>query len=193
MSIRIRASSEPNISSASFLARWVLPTPVGPKNINTPIGWLGSCSPTRLRCIAFTIFSIALSWAITSFFSLPAMFLSLSPSDSATLCTGMPVIIATTSATSSAVTFSLSPALPSAQRRVCSANWSSSFCCWSRKLAASSKFWFCTACSFLSFISFIWSSSDVMSTGMSAWCRCILAPTSSRASIALSGKARSVM
>ena len=52
--------------SASFFARYVFPTPVGPRNMKAPMGWLGSLSPILLRWMAFTTFSIALSCATTS-------------------------------------------------------------------------------------------------------------------------------
>ena len=44
--------SSPNIHSASALARSVLPTPVGPTNMNEPIGLLGSLSPALALRIA---------------------------------------------------------------------------------------------------------------------------------------------
>ena len=42
MSILIEASSEPNMKSANFFASNVFPTPVGPKNMNVPIGLVGA-------------------------------------------------------------------------------------------------------------------------------------------------------
>ena len=109
ISTRINASELPNICSASFFAKYVLPTPVGPKNINAPIGWFFSFRPTLLRCIALTIFSIALSWATTTAFKSLAIFLSLALSASAIRCTGTPVIIDTTSVTSFSVISSRVP------------------------------------------------------------------------------------
>ena len=49
MSMRIIASWESNMNSASARASSVLPTPVGPRNRNVPIGRSGSCSPARER------------------------------------------------------------------------------------------------------------------------------------------------
>ena len=49
MSIRTIASAESNMNSASARASSVLPTPVGPRNRNVPIGRSGSCSPARER------------------------------------------------------------------------------------------------------------------------------------------------
>ncbi len=53
ISILIIASSSPNIASAKAFESSVFPTPVGPKNINEPIGFLGSLRPTLERLIAF--------------------------------------------------------------------------------------------------------------------------------------------
>ena len=49
MSMRIIASSESNMNSASARASSVLPTPVGPRNRKVPIGRSGSCRPARER------------------------------------------------------------------------------------------------------------------------------------------------
>jgi hypothetical protein len=49
MSILIKASSLSNKYLANTFANCVLPTPVGPKKINEPIGLLGSFNPARLR------------------------------------------------------------------------------------------------------------------------------------------------
>src|SRR5437588_95868 len=49
MSSRIIAASSSNRNSASALVSSVLPTPVGPRNMNEPIGRCGSCSPARAR------------------------------------------------------------------------------------------------------------------------------------------------
>src|SRR5207249_2595117 len=49
MSIRTMARSSSNRNSASARASSVLPTPVGPRNRNEPIGRLGSWSPARAR------------------------------------------------------------------------------------------------------------------------------------------------
>src|SRR5271155_1337613 len=45
MSMRIMASSVSNMNSAKALESSVLPTPVGPRNMNEPIGRCGSDSP----------------------------------------------------------------------------------------------------------------------------------------------------
>ena len=52
MSIRTTAFSSSKRNDASARASSVLPTPVGPRNMNDPIGRLGSDKPARLRRIA---------------------------------------------------------------------------------------------------------------------------------------------
>src|ERR1700754_4305309 len=52
MSMRIRACSSSNRNAASALVNSVLPTPVGPRNRNEPIGRFGDCSPARARRMA---------------------------------------------------------------------------------------------------------------------------------------------
>ena len=52
MSMRTMARSSSNRKSASVRASSVLPTPVGPRNRNEPIGRFGSESPARDRRIA---------------------------------------------------------------------------------------------------------------------------------------------
>ncbi len=53
MSRRTIACSSSNRNSATARASSVLPTPVGPRNRNEPIGRFGSLKPERLRRIAF--------------------------------------------------------------------------------------------------------------------------------------------
>ena len=52
ISKRIMADSSPKIASANERANSVLPTPVGPKNKNEPIGRFGSLSPALARRMA---------------------------------------------------------------------------------------------------------------------------------------------
>src|SRR5438445_98128 len=59
MSMRTIACSSSNRNSASVLASSVLPTPVGPRNRNEPIGRFGSESPDRLRRIALATADLA--------------------------------------------------------------------------------------------------------------------------------------
>src|SRR5271165_6242225 len=49
MSIRTIAVSSSNRNEASALVSSVLPTPVGPRNMNEPIGRFGSWRPARAR------------------------------------------------------------------------------------------------------------------------------------------------
>src|ERR687890_267737 len=51
MSMRCIACSSSNMNSASARASSVLPTPVGPRKRNVPIGRLGSLSPARERAL----------------------------------------------------------------------------------------------------------------------------------------------
>ena len=140
MSIRISASAEPNIYLANSLAKWVLPTPVGPKNMNVPIGLLGSFNPTRLRNIAFTNFSMAVSCAMTLDFRSSFMPASLTPSACAIRCTGIPDIIDITLAISSASTVCLFSFRLASHSFFISSNRRENSFSLSRKLAASSKF-----------------------------------------------------
>ncbi len=108
MSIRTMACSESNMNSASARASSVFPTPVGPTNRNVPIGRFGSCSPARERRSAFETASTASSWPMTRSWRRSSMCTSFSTSPSISFDTGMPVHLATTSATSSSSTSSLS-------------------------------------------------------------------------------------
>ena len=65
MSIRTIAFSLSNRNSASALASSVLPTPVGPRKMNEPIGRSGSPRPARERRIALDTRLTASSWPIT--------------------------------------------------------------------------------------------------------------------------------
>ena len=59
MSMRIMASSVSNRNSANALVSSVLPTPVGPRNRNEPIGRFGSLRPARPRRTALATARIA--------------------------------------------------------------------------------------------------------------------------------------
>ena len=59
------AFSSSNSTSASALHSSVLPTPVGPRKMNEPIGRFGSCKPERLRRTALDTASTASSWPTT--------------------------------------------------------------------------------------------------------------------------------
>ena len=65
MSMRTIASCVSNMNSASARASSVLPTPVGPRKRNVPIGRSGSDSPARARRSALATASTASSWPMT--------------------------------------------------------------------------------------------------------------------------------
>ena len=113
------------MNSASAFASSVLPTPVGPRKRKLPIGRFGSESPARERRSALETASIASSWPITRSCRRSSIWISFSTSPSIRRLTGIPVHLATTSATSSSVTSSASieppPACSSASRASCSA------------------------------------------------------------------------
>ena len=96
--MRMSESSDSNKVLAIDLASSVLPTPVGPRNTKVPIGLFGFLSPILFRCMALVIFSIAASCPMTDLRNSCCIFLSLDVSSKATLATGIPVIIAITSA-----------------------------------------------------------------------------------------------
>ncbi len=191
--MRIRASFRSKRYSASIFAKCVLPTPVGPKKINDPIGRFGSFNPARVLRIAFVIVSTALSWPITTFLKWSSIWSSFSDSLLAILWTGIPVIIATTSAISSSFTFAT---FVSSFRSHLFRSKISSSCSWrstSLNFAALSKSWCFAYCSFSNRIFSIRCSSSKISFGttiLEIWTR---EPVSSKTSIALSGKNLSVM
>ena len=97
-------SSSPKTAAARALASSVLPTPVGPKNRNEPIGRFGSCRPTRPLRIAFATALTASSCPITLRCRVSSSFRSRSLSRSVRRCTGTLDQREITPATSSAVT-----------------------------------------------------------------------------------------
>ena len=106
MSMRTIASWESNMNSASARASSVLPTPVGPRNRNVPIGRSGSLRPARERRRASETAVTASSWPMTRWCRRSSMWTSFSTSPSSRRETGIPVHLPTTSAISSASTFS---------------------------------------------------------------------------------------
>src|SRR6266404_4338991 len=90
----------------------VLPTPVGPRNINDPIGRFGSLSPARERRMAFATRSSASSCPITRSRSRSSMLISFLTSPSSILETGMPVHLETMRATYSSSTSSFNMRCP---------------------------------------------------------------------------------
>ena len=91
MSMRTIAASSSNRNAASALVSSVLPTPVGPRKMNEPMGRLGSCRPARARRTAVDTASTASRWPTTRFASVSSMRSSLSRSPSSIRSTGMPV------------------------------------------------------------------------------------------------------
>ena len=108
MSILIMLCSSSNRLSAKLFASSVFPTPVGPKNRNEPIGFLGSLIPALDLIIASDTSSTASSCPITLLcnISFKCKIFSLSPSIS--FVTGIPVHFDTIFAISSSVTLFLS-------------------------------------------------------------------------------------
>ena len=107
ISTLIREFSVPNIASASAFESSVLPTPVGPKNRNEPIGLLGSLSPTLPLRIALATAVTASSCPITLLCRVSSSFIRRSDSACAILCTGIFVHVDTTEAISSSSTIRL--------------------------------------------------------------------------------------
>ena len=81
MSSRTIARSSSNRNSASARAVSVLPTPVGPRKMNEPVGRLGSCSPARLRRTALATAATASRWPTTRWPSSSSSLSSRSRSD----------------------------------------------------------------------------------------------------------------
>ena len=117
MSILTMAFSSLNKNPAKAFANSVLPTPVLPKKIKEPIGFLGSWRPALLLLTASEMAAIASSWPITLLWSSVSKCSNFSRSLCNILLTGIPVHLLTTSAMSSASTSSftigLSPCRPS--------------------------------------------------------------------------------
>ena len=191
--MRISASLLPNMYSASFSARYVLPTPVGPINMNVPMGLLGSLSPIRLRMMALTSFSMASFCSTTVLRSASLRPFMRMLSDFAMRCTGTPLISETVFSTSSRVTVLCCWLNSSSHCSLSALILASSLVSKSRRLAACSK-----SCPFTAwYFWFLMSSSCFLYcmrlSGMPTSPRCTLEPASSRASMALSGCERSVI
>ncbi len=110
MSMRTIARSSSKRNSASARASSVLPTPVGPRKINDPIGRFGSLSPARERRMALATRSSAASCPMTRSRSRSSMLMSFLTSPSSILETGIPVHLETMRATSSSSTSSFNSA-----------------------------------------------------------------------------------
>ena len=159
------AFSSPNIAAARALQSSVLPTPVGPKKMNEPMGFFGSLSPTLPRRIALETASTASSWPTMRRWSSSSIWRSLSLSSVESWVTGTPVQEDTISAMSAGVTSSwLLPAI-SCQFSFLSLISLSSLRSSSRRAAARSNSWAFTAESFSASTLFFLSSSSLRSDG----------------------------
>src|SRR5450759_4694773 len=101
MSTRMSAAGSAKRNLANARATSVLPTPVGPENMNEPIGRFGSLRPARLRRIERDSALIASSCATTDTCISSSMRSSLAVSASWRRITGMPVQRLTMKETSS--------------------------------------------------------------------------------------------
>ena len=106
MSMRTMARSSSKRKSASALASSVLPTPVGPRKRNEPVGRSGSEMPARDRRTASETASTAARWPMSRAPMTSSMRSSLAVSPSSSRPVGMPVHASTTSAISSGPTSS---------------------------------------------------------------------------------------
>ena len=157
------ASSLSNRYFASTFAISVLPTPVGPKKMNEPIGREGSFNPARVRWIALVSFTMASSCPITLPARLSFILRSFCPSFWLILFTGTPLIIAITEATSSSTTSNTMLSLSFSHSRCATSRSSIKRFSLSRNRAASSKRCFLT----IEFFSAL-----VVSISSSSWMIC---------------------
>ncbi len=107
MSMRTMARSSSKRKSARLLASSVLPTPVGPRKRNEPVGRSGSETPARVRRTASDTARTASVWPMRRAPMCSSMCSSFSDSPSMRRPAGMPVHAEMTSAMSSAPTSSL--------------------------------------------------------------------------------------
>ena len=123
------------MTSARAFASSVLPTPVVPKKMNVPEGFLSSLRPSLPRRIALEIAVTASSWPMTLFWSSDSRLFNLSASLSVIFLTGIPVHLARTSAISSTQSVPVKPPLSgsvfdfSLARRAFSVSSCSLYCC----------------------------------------------------------------
>ncbi len=148
MSIAISASASPNMNSARALLSSVLPTPLGPRNRNEPIGRFGSLRPLRARRIVLLMALMASSWDTTRLCSSFSSSSSRWASSFSSRVSGTPVIFEITSAMTSSST---TPSTSLAFSRHCfciSSFLARRASAWSRRRAASSYSALRTASSF---------------------------------------------
>ena len=191
MSSRMIASSLSKRKAARERASSVLPTPVGPRNMNEPIGRRASLSPARARRTAWEITVTASFWPISRWWIASSMWSSLVVSSSTSRETGTPVQELMISAMCSSVTSGT--VAPSLSRQAISSETYFSLSCFSlsRKFAAVSKSWPAMASSFWVTISRISRCMARRSSGVVVSFIRTRALASSMRSMALSGSERS--
>ena len=148
MSILTICLSSSNSSSASVFATSVFPTPVGPRNINEPIGLFGSFIPARALIIASLTSVSALSCPFTLFIMLFLRFNNFSFSPPTSFFTGIFVHFDIISAIFSSSTVSLNICDSSTFLKF-SNSFSSLGIVPCRSIAASSRSYLFSACSSL--------------------------------------------
>ena len=188
ISTLIMLFSLPNNASANAFASSVLPTPVGPKNKNEPIGLFGSFNPTLPLLIAFATAETASSCPTTLLCKLSSRCLNFSFSVSDILLTGIPVQVDITPAISSCFRVITFLVLPSFHLFWASSNSCLLFFSSSLSFAAFSKFWVAIASSFSLRTFSISSSKFLIESGFVYVCILTFDAASSIKSIALSGK-----
>ena len=181
------------MNSARVCARKVLPTPVGPRKINEPIGRRGSFRSARERRSALEIAITASSCPITLLLSSSSILRSFSVSFCSIRCNGTPVTFETMCIMSSPVTVTCLSSRSSRHRAKIVSSFSLVCFSLSRSPAAFSKSCALIASSFSMRMTSI-SLFDFFHVGRSrhrvdARAR----PASSITSIALSGRNRPVM
>ena len=138
MSIRIIASISPNIYSARAFTVSVLPTPVGPKNINEPVGCFAEATPVLDLLITFANAFTARSWPMIELLICSAIALIIFISSVPKRVTGIPVCIDTVSAISSIVTVLFCVFSVDSHFSVSSSTFASKLICSSLSAAATS-------------------------------------------------------
>ena len=107
--MRMRAWASSKSSSANALAVSVFPTPVGPRSRKAPLGRCASLRPARALKTAPAMASVAGLWPTTLLANRSLKSSNRWPSSKDKRATGIPVLRATTSATSAAETTSVAP------------------------------------------------------------------------------------
>mmetsp|Transcript_24731 Transcript_24731/g.53334 ORF Transcript_24731/g.53334 Transcript_24731/m.53334 type:complete len:277 (-) Transcript_24731:105-935(-) len=139
MSRRIIESSSSKSDSARALASSVLPTPVGPRNMNEAMGLDGSDKPARERWTASATASTASSWPVTREARVEERSSSFWLSARRSFSNGTPVHLETTAATSASPTMVFIIGPPSSQTPSPSGSTSHSSLCWAASSSASSS------------------------------------------------------